>query len=308
MFLRTLRESSASQQIFFAALVIMIFGLTFMGLGLAGAAIIFGTGINGIQSALADLSSPNSLSIIKYFQVVQSIGLFIIPPLIIAWAIHGKPSVYLKYDKFPVFKIILLVIAIVYFSEPMVNWLSEINSNLNLPQWLSPVQDWMKETENNADKITNAFLGTQSVSGLLFNVFMIGILPAIGEELLFRGIIQQLFKKLTHNAHAAIWISAIIFSALHLQFFGFLPRMVLGAMFGYMLEWSGTLWLPILAHFVNNVTAVVAYYLAAKGIVGTGIENVGTPSSGTSWLVLISVGFLFILFRILYLNREKVTQ
>lgn len=305
MYLRMLRESPVSQQILFTALVIVICGITFMGLGFAGSLMIFGTGINGIQSALSDLSSPQSLSILKYFQVVQSFGLFIIPPFIIAWALYGRPSEYLKYKKFPLFKTILLVIAIIYFSEPLINWLTEANSKLSLPNWLNSVQTWMIESEDNADKLTNAFLKTQSLSGLLFNLFMIGILPALGEELLFRGIIQQLFKKLTHNAHAAIWISAAIFSALHLQFFGFLPRMVLGAMFGYMLEWSGTLWLPIIAHFVNNVTAVFAYYLAERGIMGEGIEKIGTSSDGTSYLVLISLVFLFVFFRVLYLNREK---
>ena len=156
---------------------------------------------------------------------------------------------------------------------------------------MNSVQTWMQETEDQADKITKAFLATQSTSDLLTNLFVIGILPAVGEELLFRGVVQQLFKKLFRNAHAAIWISAAIFSALHLQFFGFLPRMILGAMFGYMLEWSGTLWLPIIAHFVNNATAVFAYYLADKGIIGTDIENIGTSSDGTSYLVLISLAF-----------------
>jgi uncharacterized protein len=305
MYLRMLRESPVNQQILFTALVILICGIIVMGIGFAGGLMIFGIGINGMQTALVDLSSPQNLSILKYFQVVQSFGLFIIPPFIIALVIHGKPSEYLKYKKFPLVKVILLVIAIVYFADPLINWLTEANSKLSLPHWMNSVQTWMQETEDQADKITKAFLGIQSVSGLLVNLFVIGILPAVGEELLFRGIIQQLFKKLTNNAHAGIWISAALFSALHLQFFGFLPRMLLGAMFGYMLEWSGTLWLPIIAHFVNNATAVVAYYLAERGIIGTDIEQIGTSSDGTSYLVLISLVFLFIFFRALYLNREK---
>ena len=132
---------------------------------------------------------------------------------------------------------------------------------------------------------------------------MIGILPAVGEELLFRGIVQQLFKKKFGNAHAAIWISAAIFSALHMQFFGFLPRLVLGAMFGYMLEWSGTLWLPMIAHFVNNATAVVAYYLMQKGIIGSGIDKTGTWSDGSFYLVIVSLIFLYAFFRALYIRR-----
>jgi len=304
MYLRLLRESPASTQILFTAMVILICGIVVIGLGFIAGLMIFGMGMSGMQAALSDLSSPQSLSLLKYFQIIQSIGLFIIPPVIIAYYLDGKPSVYLKYKTFPFFKSILIVIAIIYFADPLINWLTELNSKLILPQWMNGVQTWMQDSEDQADKITKAFLATQSISDLLLNLFMIGLLPAVGEELLFRGVVQQLFKKLTKNAHAAIWISAAIFSALHVQFFGFLPRMVLGAMFGYMLEWSGTLWLPIIAHFVNNATAVIAYYLAEKGIIGSDIEKIGTPSNGTSYLVLVSLICLFIFFRMLYKNRE----
>ena len=303
MYLRLLRESPASTQILFSAMVILICGIIVMGLGFLGGWLIYGISLSGMQNALSDLSSPQSISLLKFFQVVQSLGLFIVPPVIIAFFLHGKPSVFLKCKTIPVLKSILLVIAIIYFADPLINWLTELNSKLVLPQWMNSVQSWMQESEDQADKLTKAFLATKSISDLLFNLFVIGILPAVGEELLFRGVVQQLFKKMTGNAHAAIWISAALFSALHVQFFGFLPRMVLGAMFGYMLEWSGTLWLPIIAHFVNNATAVIAYYLVEKGIIGTDIEKVGTPSDGTSYLVLISMIFLFIFFRSLYLKR-----
>jgi len=300
-----LRESTVSQQFLFTALVLLFCGLIFMVIVTISGLIIFGAGFEGMQTALSDLSSPQNISILKYFQVVQDFLFFIIPPFIIAWFLHGKPSSFLKFKNFPIAVSILLVIAIIYCADPLINWLAEFNSKLSLPAWMNSIQNWMQEAEDQADKITKAFLATQSTSDLLTNLFIIGILPAIGEELLFRGVIQQLFKKLMGNAHAAIWISAAIFSASHLQFFGFLPRMLLGAMFGYMLEWSGTLWLPIIAHFVNNATAVVAYYLADKGFGGTGIENIGTSSDGTTYLVLISLGLLFILFRALYLKRVR---
>jgi uncharacterized protein len=307
MFQPMLRDIPVKQQILFIALIILFCGLLVMGIGFIAGLMIFGTGLEGMQTALTDLSSPLSISILKYFQIVQSFGLFIIPPFIIAILLHGKPSEYLYYKRFPLVKAILLVIAIVYFADPLINWLTEVNSKLSLPHWMNSLQNWMQETEDNADKITKAFLGNQSVSDLLVNLFVIGILPAVGEELLFRGIVQQLFKKLTKNYHAGIWISAALFSALHLQFFGFLPRMLLGAMFGYMLEWSGTLWLPIIAHFVNNATAVLAYYLSDKGLMSTDLEKIGTSSDGTAWLVLISIAFLFIFFRALFLYRRYST-
>jgi len=305
MFLKSLRESSAATQIAFTAVVILVCGLSFIIIGFIAGWLIFGLGLQQMQVALTDFTSPQGVTLLKFFQVVQSIGLFIVPPFIVAFLLDGKPSVFLRYKQFPVLKSIILVIAIVYLSEPLINWLNEINSKLVLPQGLSALQKWMEQSEEQAGKVTDAFLKTSSVSGLLFNLFMIGLLPALGEELLFRGVVQQLLKKWSGNAHTAIWISAAIFSALHLQFFGFLPRLLLGAMFGYMLEWSGTLWLPVIAHFVNNGTAVVAYFLLNKGMVSKDIDKVGTSSDGSSYLVLLSIVFLILLFRSLYFQYKR---
>ncbi len=83
-----------------------------------------------------------------------------------------------------------------------------------------------------------------------------------------------------------IWVSAILFSALHMQFYGFFPRMLLGAFFGYLLLWSGSLWLPIIAHFVNNCVAVIFYYLKFNGIKVVDIEIIGTGE--TLWLGILS--------------------
>jgi membrane protease YdiL (CAAX protease family) len=308
MYLKALRESSVKTQIVFTAIIILVCGLAFLLLGFLIGSMIFGLGIQEMMVALNDFSSPQGVSLLKFFQVIQSIGLFIVPPVIVAYFLHGKPSVFLQYRKFPVIKSIIIVIAIIYFSEPLINWLSELNSRLVLPQGLSSVQKWMEQSEEQANKITDAFLKTGSFGGLLFNLFMIGLLPALGEELLFRGVVQQLIKKWSGNAHTAIWISAALFSALHMQFFGFLPRLLLGAMFGYMLEWSGTLWLPIIAHFVNNATAVFAYFLLNKGLIGKDIDKVGTSSDGSAYLVLLSVVFLVFLFRTLYLQYKTADE
>ena len=305
MYRQALRESKPSTQLLFTALVVLICGIAVMVLSIALGWLIYGVSLTEMQNAMQDTSNPKNLSVLKFFQTLQSIGVFIIPPFIVAWFLHDHPSVFLRYNKKPEYKSVLLVIGIIYFSNPLINWLTEINSQLSLPEWMSSVEIWMQNSETQATQITDAFLSTTSLTTLFTNIAMIGILPAIGEELLFRGIVQHLFKKKFGNAHAAIWISAAIFSALHMQFFGFVPRLVLGAMFGYMLEWSGTLWLPIIAHFVNNATAVVAYYLIQKGIIGSGIDKTGTWSDGTFYLVMVSLIFLYTFFRALYLRSPK---
>jgi len=279
-----------------------------MVLSIALGWLIYGVNLTEMQNLIQDTSNPKNLSILKFFQTLQSIGVFIIPPFIVAWFLSDHVSVFLRYNNKPDFKSVLLVIAIIYFSNPLINWLTEINSNLSLPEWMSSVEIWMQNSEDQATKITEAFLSTTSLTTLFTNIAMIGILPALGEELLFRGIIQQLFKKKFGNAHVAIWISAALFSALHMQFFGFLPRLILGAMFGYMLEWSGTLWLPMIAHFVNNATAVVAYYLMQKGLIGSGIDKTGTSEDGSFYLAIVSIIFLFAFFRALYIRRDTLLE
>jgi len=100
-----------------------------------------------------------------------------------------------------------------------------------------------------------------SSGALALNILIIAILPAFGEELIFRGVLQKILSDLFRNKHAAVWVTALFFSAVHLQFFGFLPRLILGLAFGYLYLWSGTLWLPIIAHFVNNaVPALGAFF------------------------------------------------
>jgi len=302
MYRQALRESRTSTQLLFSAFVILVCSITVMVLSIVLGWLIYGVSLTDMQQLMQDPTNPKNISVLKFFQTFQSIGVFMLPPFFIAFFLHDNPSVFLQYDKKPDIKSILLVIGIIYLANPVINWLTEINSQLNFPEWMSSVEMWMQNSENQANKITEAFLATTFFTTLLSNIVIIAVLPAIGEELLFRGIVQKLLKKKFGNAHMAIGVSAALFSALHLQFFGFLPRLVLGAIFGYMLEWSGTLWLPVIAHFVNNATAVIAYYLMHKGIIGSGIEKIGTSSDGSFYLVIVSIVFLFVFFRALYLR------
>jgi hypothetical protein len=137
----------------------------------------------------------------------------------------------------------------------------------------------------------------------VFNLVLVAIIPAIGEELVFRGVLQKLFGEWTKNKFMGIWISAILFSAMHLQFYGFIPRMLLGALLGYSLLWTGSIWIPILGHFVNNAFAVLLTYLEQRGKISSSIETLGT-SSDTRQVVLVS----FVLVIILLFGLKKMSQ
>jgi uncharacterized protein len=149
---------------------------------------------------------------------------------------------------------------------PVLELVVEANKAMKLPGFLREVEVWMLAKENQMEILTKQLLVMKNPGDLMINLLMIAVLPAISEELFFRGCVQRLFTKWIKNYHAGIWIAAIIFSAIHIQFYGFFPRMLLGALFGYLLVWSGNIWYPIIAHFVNNgSTVIVAYVYQQQG-------------------------------------------
>jgi membrane protease YdiL (CAAX protease family) len=249
-----------------------------------------------------EMDNPESIRILKYFQVIQSIGVFIVPPFILGWLYHGKIVEYLKLNKKITFASVLLVLVLSFAASPFINLIGEINANMQFPGWLSGIENWMKNAEDKAAEITEAFLKVETTGGLLFNIFMIAFLPSIGEELLFRGVIQRIFTNWTRNYHWGIWISALLFSALHLQFYGFIPRLFLGVLFGYLLVWSGSMWLPIIAHFINNAVAVVAMYLIDKELLSPEIEEIGTTSDS---FYMAAVSFVLIVVFMLMVKRQN---
>ncbi len=287
-------------QLMFAAFVIIVSFLLFMLVSLVVAVPLFG--LDSLMSipTVNNLNEPESIRMLKYFQVIQSIGLFIIPPFILGWLFHGKIAEYLLLDKGINIATVLLVGMLIIFALPLINFIGEWNNQMQFPEWLQGVERWMKNAEENAAELTEAFLKVETTGGLIFNLFMIAFLPAIGEELLFRGVIQRIFTKMTRNYHWGIWISAFLFSALHIQFYGFVPRLLLGVLFGYLLIWSGSMWLPVTAHFINNGFAVIAMYLVDKNIVNPKVEDIG--ATGSFYWVIISL-VLVILF--MWLIRKE---
>lgn len=290
-------------QLMFSAFVILVSFLIFMLIGMIAAVPLFGLDSMLNMPTISDMTNPESMRLLKFLQVVQSIGLFIVPSFILAWLFYGNTKAYLFLNRKSSTVSYLLVVVLVFFTMPIINFIGEWNNQMQLPEWLSGLEDWARGAEDRAIELTEAFLKVESISGLMFNIFMIAFLPAIGEELLFRGVIQRIFTRWTRNHHWGIWISAILFSALHIQFYGFVPRLLLGVLFGYLLVWSGSMWLPITAHFFNNAFAVVAMYLVDRNILDSKVEEIGTTSESYYAAVLSLVLVLLILFIIKKDNR-----
>lgn len=273
-------------QLMFSAFVIIICFLAFFLLSFAIAVPLFG--MDAILN-MGNLSgNGTSLHVLKFFQVVQAIGLFIVPPFILGWLFYGNSFDYLHLNKPFDGSSVILVLLLMFFAAPLINFVGEWNANMHLPEWMAGIENWMKNAEEKAAELTEAFLKVDSPAGLLFNIFMIAVLPAIGEELLFRGVVQRIFTSWTRNHHWGIWITAILFSAMHLQFYGFVPRMLLGALFGYLLVWSGSMWLPIIGHFLNNGFAVIAMYLIDKKLLSPEVEKLGS-AEGSYYMAIVSL-------------------
>ena len=288
------REMKPFPQLIFSAFVILVCFFLFMVISLIVAIPVFGIKSVIDISSLADFNDTDSIMILKYFQVVQSFGLFIVPPVILGWLFHGNFIKYLYLNKTFTFSSVFIIMVLMVSASPLINFIGEFNAGMELPDWMGAVERWMKVTEENAAKLTEAFLNVKTPAGLFFNIFMIAVLPAFGEELLFRGLIQRIFIQMTRNVHWGIWISAILFSALHMQFYGFVPRMLLGVMFGYLLIWSGSLWIPIIAHFINNGVAVVTMYYINQNKLSPAIEEIGSTAD-SYYLTVISVVFVVII-------------
>lgn len=296
------REMKPFPQLMFSLFVMVASVLILMIVAMIAAIPFFG--MANIMGGLTPegMNTPEGINFLKYFQVVQSIGLFVIPPFVLAWLFGENIGKYLLIDRSSGWQSYFLAALSLLMVVPFVNYLGAINGQLKLPESLSGIEQWMKNMEDAAKGIIDKFMKVESVTGLLFNIFMIAMLPALGEELMFRGVLQRIFTNWTKNHHWGIWITAFLFSAMHLQFYGFLPRMALGAMFGYLLVWTGTIWVPILAHFVNNTMGVLGFYLINKGVISNDIEEWGT-GTGQLPLVILSIALVGLLLFLIYRNE-----
>lgn len=178
-----------------------------------------------------------------------------------------------------------------FFNGLLVYW----NAKLDLPESLSGLETWMKEMETQLMELTLFLTDFQTIPELLTGILVIGVFAGIGEEMFFRGVVQPKLKLYTNSAHWGIWLTAIIFSAIHVQFYGFIPRVFLGALFGYLYLYSGSLLYPILAHIFNNTLTVIVVYLSNQGQLDFDLEStdsVSYPAAILGFLVLM-VGFFY---------------
>lgn len=246
---------------------------------------IFSMLLSVLLGSILGNNDMNDIRNVKIMQLIQSVGMFIVPPVVLAFLWSNNIFSYLKLSAPPRLTTALYSVVFMIAAIPFINLLSWLNQQIVLPAGLSAIEEWMKLYENQIAAITEKMLNVHTTGAFIFNLILIAVLPALGEELFFRGTLQKIIGE-RWNIKVAIWITAIIFSIIHLQFYGFFPRMLLGAFFGYLLLWSGNLWYPVLAHFINNAVAVIFYFLKYNGIMMPDIDTIGTGN--TLWIGIVS--------------------
>lgn len=290
-------------------IIILLFvglGFVFVGpfIGFFVALPFYDGGMQDMMNAIQDPVSHPELKIPLY--IIQGfatlVGLIVAPAVFMT---GNQASIidffkHRRTDWIPVVVTAFVVVIFMAVNSVFIEW----NAGFQFPEFAKEFENWARDRENEATQLTEYLTKFDSTGELIVALLVIAVLPAIGEEIVFRGLIQNELFRATKNIHLSIWIAAILFSAIHMQFFGFVPRVLLGALFGYLYYWSGNLSLAILAHFVNNGVSVVAMYLYQKGTFEFDLE---TPQAAPANVVMFSAvltgGLLYYFYK--YFEHRK---
>jgi len=287
-----------AEKFLFSVIILFILGLGFQFFGAFIASQVYGYGFTEILT-LGTFDDHRYVEASKLIQILGSIGTFIIPAFLFSYLFAGDMFSYYSFRSPTGILPVILIVAMMVSVIPFINYVAELNMRIHFP--VDAVDRFLRNLELDAERIMRAFTATRSFGGLLINLFMIGILAAVGEELIFRGLLQRLLHDMVKNIHVAIFITAILFSAFHFQFFSFMPRFVLGMILGYLMFLGRSIWFPIIAHFVNNAMGVIYYYFNYRGNGDDVLEEIGT-SSMLPMAAVISLLF-FVLFFLLWFYR-----
>jgi len=289
-------KENTYMQLVFVGVILMLATIILSGIAFGISAMIWV--MDTTQNALAGMTDTTThINILKMIQLANQLGMFIIPPLALWYIMRKDNPNFFGLEHKPIIKQLLLVVAIFVASIPFLQWVIMANESMSLGESLKGVEQWMRDMQEQNDLITTKFMQGSSFSTLIINLLIMAIMPAIGEELFFRGVLMNWFGKAFSNIHVNIIITSVIFSAIHMQFFGFIPRFLLGMVLGYTYYWTASLWGPILLHFVNNATTVLIYFRINSQGLDIDPQDVGTSDS--TILVVISAlavgGFMYLL-------------
>ncbi len=278
-------------------------------IGFQIAAPIFGGSQEDLQLALQNPSAHDNIQAPLFIiqGIAATIGLILVPWLFIR---YDEKIPFLNFfqsknfaDPMLSLVVFLMVVSFMGCNALLIQW----NAQLSFPEFMKGFEKWIVQREAAAAELTALVTDFEHIGPFMVGILVIAIIPAIGEELLFRGLLQNYFQKAFRNPHLAIWLSAILFSAVHLQFLGFFPRMTLGALFGYLYLWSRNLYFPILAHFINNGFTLLMLYLFQSGYISVNIQETETvPWPWAAIALVLTSALVYFFHRSLTKNYQEI--
>ena len=258
-------------------------------LGLLGCFFLFCLIVSGVLLPFLPRLVSRPEAAVKISVVIQDLFVFIIPAVGTAMIATRLPARLLCVDRFPKLSITILSMAVLIFSIPAMNCVIEWNKSWHMPESMASTENFFRQLEEGAEATTRLLMDGASIPSLIVSILIVGVLAGFSEELFFRGALQRILTQTRMNIHLVIWLVAVFFSAFHFQLFGLVPRILLGAFFGYILWWTKSLWLPILIHMFNNTLVVISEYFGANDHTGTkvSIDSIGANLSSPTELSLV---------------------
>jgi CAAX protease family protein len=233
------------------------------------------------------------------FLIMQGVGSltgFILAPwILLKYYYQGDINNFSVAKTKPVLVLITLFIALFFMgvNAPFIEW----NQNFIFPEALAGLEEKLKAIEETLAETSTFITNFDSLGQLFIGLIVVAVIPGIGEEFVFRGLVQNHIFGISKNIHVAIWLGALLFSLFHLQFYGLVPRMLLGAMFGYLYYFSGNIIYPMVAHFFNNGFTLVMLYLFRQDMLEYNIEDTDVlPWSQVVFAAAIT-GVMFMSFK-----------
>lgn len=297
-------------KLIFDVLMTLIIFFIFFVIGSKLLSVLYGVGFNAF---FGSLSADSDLSILRGAQIMYSFTLFLLPPIFVSFFYSKKTANFFGLNKSALPVSYINVFFLIFAALPIVNYLAVFNGGLHMPESLASVEDIWRKAEANSKVLTEKMLSVDTPKLLILNLIMIALLPAIGEEVFFRGLFQKHLIEWVKNEHLGIFITAFMFSAFHFQFFTFIPRLFLGMVLGYLFVWSKSLWLSIFGHFVNNAMAViVSYFVFTKtGSLSQQMDTFGADSQTFAYtifsLIMFSL-FMFFIYRKENMKTKKTLK
>jgi uncharacterized protein len=246
----------------------------------------------------------NMVNALKFFNLFTTIGTFLLPALVLPLIFRRNAAEYLRLNRPVEWKLILYMTVSFAAMYPFLEWTLSMNQSIHLPSFMQNIENTLRAQEDTMEVLTQRFLEMTNIRDLIINLIVIAFLPAFIEELFFRGLLQTLVHKWLKNIHITIILTAIFFSAIHMEFFGIIPRTILGLILGYLFYWSGSIWSSIFFHFLNNATAVVLVFLSQQNLINYKIDE---PMNSSNIVIIVSFGItaLICLFLANYYSKKR---